>query len=207
MNPLASFYRKTIDNVFIHLNAIAKPGGIVFLGDSITDFFRVNEFFPGAYVINRGISWDTTDGVLDRLEESVYQLSPAKVFLMIGTNDLADKKPVEYIVENIRTITEKVRENCPETLIYLESVYPVSKSREKKIKRLIVKKRNNEDISRINENLKAIAEDTKMTYIDVYSHLIDKNGNIKTEYTVEGLHLTIQGYRVVADVLRPYVFQ
>jgi lysophospholipase L1-like esterase len=91
MNPIIKFYQRTIENVFTHLNAVAKPGSIVFLGDSITDFFRVNEFFPGVYVINRGISGDTTDGVLNRLAESVYELSPSKIFLMIGTNDLGNR--------------------------------------------------------------------------------------------------------------------
>jgi len=207
MNPIYRFYKKTIENVFTHLNKVAKPGSIVFLGDSITDFFRVNEFFPGAYVINRGISGDTTDGVLNRLHESVYELSPSKVFLLIGTNDLGDKKPVEYIAGNIKRIISEIKQNCPQTKIYLESVYPVSLSKDKKIKKFIVGNRNNTDISRLNDMLKIIADEAEITYIDVYSHLVDESGNIKTEYTVEGLHLTIQGYSVVAGVLRPYVYE
>jgi len=206
MNPIARFYKKTIENVFIHLNKVVEPGSIVFLGDSITDFFRVNEFFPGAYVINRGISWDTTDGVLRRLPESVYELSPSKVFLLIGTNDLGDEKPVEYISDNIRKIISEIKQNCPQTQIYLESVYPVSLSKDKKIKKIIVGKRNNTDISRLNDKLKILADEMGITYIDVYNRLVDGSGNIKTEYTVEGLHLTIQGYSVVADVLRPYIY-
>jgi len=205
MNPIIKFYQRTIENVFTHLNAVAKPGSIVFLGDSITDFFRVNEFFPGVYVKNRGISGDTTDGVLNRLAESVYELSPSKIFLMIGTNDLGNKKSVEYISGNIRKIISEIKRNCPQTKIYLESVYPVSLLKDKKIKKFIVRKRNNRDISRLNDKLKNMADEMEITYIDVYSHLVDGSGNIKTEYTVEGLHLTIQGYSVVADVLRPYV--
>jgi lysophospholipase L1-like esterase len=206
MNPIIKFYQRTIENVFTHLNAVAKPGSIVFLGDSITDFFRLNEFFPEVYVINRGISGDTTDGVLRRLPESVYELSPSKVFLMIGTNDLANKKSVEYISENIKKIISEIKENSPQTKIYLQSVYPVSLLKDKKIKRFIVGKRNNDDISRLNSILKTMADEMEITYIDVYNHLVDESGNIKTEYTVEGLHLTIQGYSVVAGVLRPYIY-
>jgi len=206
MNPILKFYRKIIENVFTHLNGCSKPGGIVFLGDSITDFFRVNEFFHGVYVINRGISGDTTDGILNRLPESVYELSPAKVFLMIGTNDLGDKKPVEYIVKNVGKIIENIRHNCPDTLIFLESVYPISLARDKKIKKFIVGKRNNEKICRLNYRLITLAQEMGINYIDMYSHLIDDSGNIRLEYTVEGLHLTVQGYMVVADVLKPYVF-
>jgi lysophospholipase L1-like esterase len=206
MNPIIKFYQRTIENVFTHLNAVAKPGSIVFLGDSITDFFRLNEFFPEVYVINRGISGDTTDGVLRRLPESIYELSPSKVFLMIGTNDLANKKSVEYISENIKKIISEIKENSPQTKIYLQSVYPVSLLKDKKIKRFIVGKRNNDDISRLNSILKTMADEMEITYIDVYNHLVDESGNIKTEYTVEGLHLTIQGYSVVAGVLRPYIY-
>ena len=206
MNPIIKFYQRTIENVFTHLNAVAIPGSIVFLGDSITDFFRLNEFFPEVYVINRGISGDTTDGVLRRLPESVYELSPSKVFLMIGTNDLANKKSVEYISENIKKIISEIKENSPQTKIYLQSVYPVSLLKDKKIKRFIVGKRNNDDISRLNSILKTMADEMEITYIDVYNHLVDESGNIKTEYTVEGLHLTIQGYSVVAGVLRPYIY-
>lgn len=206
MNPIYKFYKKTIENVFTHLNAVAKPGSVVFLGDSITDFFRLNEFFPGAYVINRGISGDTTDGVLNRLNESVYQLSPSKVFLLIGTNDLGNNKTVEYTAGNIRKIISEIKKNCPQTKIYLQSVYPVSRSKDRKIKKFIVRKRNNTDISRLNDMLKIIADEMGITYIDVYSRLVDESGNIRTDYTVEGLHLTIQGYGAVAEVLRPYIY-
>lgn len=205
MNTIIRFYQRTINNIFFELNESSEPGGIVFLGDSITDFFRVNEYFHGAYVINRGISGDTTDGVLKRLPESVYDLSPSKVFIMIGTNDLMEKKQEQTIVTNIENIITLIQEKCPDTKLYLESIYPVSAAREKKIRRFIVGKRNNEKIKNLNENLKYVAQKKGITYIDVYSHLVDASGNLRHEYTVEGLHLTIQGYKVVSKVLKPWV--
>ena len=207
MNSIVKLYQNTIHKVFFELNQCAKPGGIVFLGDSITDFFRLNEFFHGAYVINRGIGGDTTDGVLKRLPESVYDLSPSKVFLMIGTNDLADRKSEQEIVNNIDRIVTAILENCPETKLYLESVYPVSAARHKKIKRFLVGKRSNKKICRINEGLEILAANKNIPYIDVYSHLVDESGNIRLECTIEGLHLTVSGYRAVADVLKPYVME
>lgn len=205
MNTIIKFYQRKINNVFFDLNESAEPGGIVFLGDSITDFFRVNEFFHGAYVINRGISGDTTDGVLKRLPESVFDLSPSKVFILIGTNDLVEKKTEQYIINNIEKIITAIQKRCPQTKLYLESIYPVSSSKNKKIKRFIVSRRNNEIISHINEGLENMAKKRAIRYIDVYSHLLDEAGNIRLEYTVEGLHLTVRGYRVVADVLMKYV--
>jgi lysophospholipase L1-like esterase len=200
-------YQRQIDKVFFELNKSSEPGGIVFLGDSITDFFRINEYFHGVYVINRGISGDTTDGVLFRLPESVYHLSPSKVFLMIGTNDLGENKAERDIIHNIDQIISAIQANCPETKVYLESVYPVSNIRHKKIRRYIVKKRTNEKICRLNKGLEKLAQEKNITYIDVYSHLVDETGNIRLEYTVEGLHLTVQGYCAVAEVLKPYVME
>lgn len=72
----------------------------------------------------------------------------------------------------------------------------MSKAGHKKIRKYIVGKRNNEKIRRINEALKEMAKQKGVEYIDVYSHLIDEEGNLRLEYTVEGLHLTVEGYRV-----------
>lgn len=204
---IVRFYQKTIYNTFCELNHCAEPGSIVFLGDSITDFFRINEFFHRAYVINRGIGGDTTDGVLKRLKESVFDLSPSKVFILIGTNDVADGKSEEYIVSNIEKIIARIQESCPQAKLYLQSIYPISTARHRKIKRFIVGKRTNEKICRINERLKSLAQKKHITYIDVYPHLVDSAGNIRVDYTVEGLHLTIQGYRAVAEVLKPWVME
>lgn len=207
VDRIIQVYQRKIDTVFFELNKSSEPGGTVFLGDSITDFFRINEYFHGVYVINRGISGDTTDGVLFRLPESVYQLKPSKVFLMIGTNDLGENKPEQDIVHNIGQIISAIQTNCPETKIYLESVYPVSNIRHKKIRRYIVKKRTNKKINRLNKALEELAQGKNITYIDVYSHLVDETGNICLDYTVEGLHLTVEGYRAVAEVLKPYVME
>jgi len=206
IDALTRLYKKQVDNAFMELNKVAKPGGIVFVGDSITDFFRLNEFFHGIYIINRGIGGDTTDGVLKRLNESVFELQPSKVFLLIGTNDIGENKSEDHIVRNIEEIIDRIQEKSPETRIYLQSIYPVSRAANRKIKKYIVGRRNNEAIRRINERLKKVAREKGIEYIDVFSHLTDEEGNLRLEYTVEGLHLTIEGYRVCADVLRPYLY-
>lgn len=205
IDALTSIYKKQVDNAFFELNKVSKPGSIVFVGDSITDFFRLNEFFHGIYVINRGIGGDTTDGLLKRLDESVFDLSPSKVFILIGTNDIGDDKSETHITGNISTIIDRIREKCPKTKIYLQSIYPVSRAKNKKVRKFIVGKRDNEKICRVNERLRKIAAEKGIVYIDVYSHLTDATGNLRLEYTIEGLHLTTAGYRVVADILRPYV--
>jgi lysophospholipase L1-like esterase len=205
MNPIVKIYQKRVGDAFAELSEYAKPGGIVFLGDSITEFFRVNEFFPGAYVINRGIGSDTTEGVLKRLPESVYNLSPSKVFILIGTNDIAQKESEQSIIGHIWEIITRIQENCPETQVYLQSIYPVSLEKNKKIRRNYVAPRDNEIIRSINEKLRIMAGEKGISYIDIYSFLVNEEGNIHLEYTVEGLHLTICGSHKVAELLMPFV--
>lgn len=190
---------------FKELNKRLKAGGIVFLGDSITEHFIVSEFFSEHFVINRGISGDTTDGVLKRLKESIYDLKPSKIFLMIGTNDLGDGKEPEYIINNIEKIIKKIHERLPETIIFLEYIYPVRKDGDNKIKKRMVGKRNNESINKINEGITKISDKYQITNIDIHSLLQDKYGDLKLEYTVEGLHLTPLGYGIVVKEIEKYL--
>jgi hypothetical protein len=102
-----------------------EAGEIIFLGDSITDGCNWGEMFGDPKVKNRGISGDITQGILDRLGE-VVESKPAKVFLMIGINDLAMGKSPKEIMDNIKRIVKSIRKTSPETLIYIESLLPVN---------------------------------------------------------------------------------
>ncbi|MGH4050939.1 MAG: GDSL-type esterase/lipase family protein [Clostridium sp.] len=187
-------------------NKTLKKRSIVFVGDSITEFFKVDEFFEDVTAINRGIVGDTTDELLARIKESVYDIKPSKAFLMIGTNDIVNgNRNPEYIVANIGRIIEGIKSNSPETKIYLESVYPVYSMKDKKFDTYMVGKRTNEIITEINGGLKVLAKSENITYIDVYSHLIGDNNQIKIDYTYDGLHLDAPGYIEVVKVLTPYV--
>ena len=95
-------------------------GEIVFLGDSITDGCDWSEMFHNPLIKNRGISGDVTQGVLDRLGE-VVESKPAKIFLMIGINDLARGLTEKEILANIESIIREVRKKSPETKLYLQS--------------------------------------------------------------------------------------
>ena len=187
-------------------NKTLKKRSIVFVGDSITEFFKVDEFFKDVTAINRGIVGDTTDELLARIKESVYDIKPSKAFLMIGTNDIVNgNRSPKYIVANIGKMIEGIKKNSPGTVIYLESVYPVYSIKDKKFDSYMVGKRTNETINEINENLKVLAKSENVTYIDVYSHLIGDNNQIKINYTYDGLHLDAPGYIEVVKVLKPYV--
>ena len=198
-------YENRLEN-WILTNKFIPEKSIVFIGDSITEDFMLDEYFPDFSVINRGIFGDTTLGVLDRMNESVYGLTPSKVFILIGTNDLekTNESP-EIIAGRIIKITEKIRAERKNTKIYIQSVYPVNKTNNKKIKKTEIGKRNNEKISEINRLLEKAADGKTVIYIDVYRHLTDEENNLDIKYTIEGLHLNAEGYKKVSQLLLPYL--
>jgi lysophospholipase L1-like esterase len=105
----------------------------------------------------------------------------------------------ETIAKNIKEITRQIQNAFPETKIYLQSLYPVNQGTFDAYK--ISRKR----ISEINTLLHSYCINTNITYIDMFSRLIDETGRLRKEFTIEGLHLNATGYKFVAEILRPYV--
>ncbi|WP_217352119.1 GDSL-type esterase/lipase family protein [Capnocytophaga sp. oral taxon 878] len=101
------------------------PKDIVFIGNSITNGAEWAELFPQKHVKNRGISGDTSEGVYDRLDP-VVKGKPAKIFILIGINDISRGIKVENIVMNMRRIVEKIQTESPKTKIYIQTI-PISK--------------------------------------------------------------------------------
>ena len=108
---------------------------------------------------------------------------------------------ITYIIE----IVEKLNKNLPNAKIYLESIYPVNNTDDKKISKSMVSIRNNTSIKKINSELKKYCNDKNCTYLDMYSLLKDKDGNLKLEYTKEGLHMSDKGYEVITKELKKYM--
>jgi lysophospholipase L1-like esterase len=191
---------------FRELNKDVKKGGIVLVGDSLTHEFLIHEMMD-AYgrIHNRGIGGDTTSGLLKRINESILDLNPKKVFLLIGTNDLT-LFPNEHLqlVENIRKIIDKTLSTCKDVQFYLISLYPINDSNEPKIDKFSVTIRSNEIIDHVNLMLKQLADKTGVFYLNFNSLLKDNNGNLKLEYTREGLHLSPAGYKVILKELQKY---
>lgn len=189
---------------YASFNENCEKNKIVFLGDSLTEFYQVDEFFHKYQVYNRGIASDTTDGVLSRLEDNVIVMEPIKIFLQIGTNDYNEGKNNDYIFNNINKILTILKERLPNTKLYLISLYPVNK-RVKIYSRFFTGKRKNSNIQTLNLRLQEYYKNSDITFIDVYQHLIDENQSLKKEYSVEGLHISYLGYTVITNALSPYI--
>lgn len=178
----------------------------LFLGDSITELYDLEKYYGKLPVINSGKSGYTTQDILDNLDKMVYQYNPSKVFLLIGINDLGFEVDPEVVVNNIKKIVDNIKKNRPYSKIYLESIYPVNNSEYEKIASYVTQGHMyNEDVVEINKKLAQFAVEEDITYIDLYSELVGEDGLLKLEYTVDGLHISDEGYKVITDVLNRYM--
>ena len=183
-----------------------KSENIVFLGDSITDFYDLNKYYKGYNVVNSGISGNQTISLINEIKNRVYIYNPTKVFILIGTNDLVDSNRTnEEIVENIEKIVNGIKENRPKAKIYVESIYPVNNTDNKKVVHSTTKTRSNKRIKKINILIKEMCKDNNIEYINLYDELVDKDGNLNIDYTKDGLHMSEEGYEVITKKLKKYL--
>lgn len=184
--------------------SIVLDENIVFFGDSITNGYKIEEFYPKNNVINSGTSGDTTENLLERMED-VYKYNPSKVFILIGINDLNRGKSIDEILDNIQRIVNNIKTNRKYTNIYIESVYPINRNVFEDKDYSFNNDISNDTIKELNDRLSNLCKENSIQYVDVYNNLIDSEGNLKKDYTKEGLHLTDLGYFKVTSSLSKYI--
>lgn len=177
------------------------PEDIVFVGNSITDGCEWRELFQNPHVKNRGISGDICMGVYDRLDP-IVKGQPAKIFLLIGTNDLSRGTSADTIVARIGKIVEKIKRESPKTKLYLQSVLPVNDC----YGRFEGHTSRYQVVKQINDLLRPLAEREGAAYVDLYSRFVDGDtGKMNPDYTNDGLHLLGKGYLLWRDIVEPLV--
>lgn len=178
-----------------------KSTDIVFLGDSQTNGCEWHELLDNPNVKNRGISSDVIQGFVDR-SEAVIAGQPKKIFVLGGVNDISHNLTPDSLATAMEGLLVKLQKGCPNTKIYLQSLLPIDNSF-KRYKAMIGKE---QVIVETNKLYKQVAEKLGITWIDLYSKMVDeKTGNMKKGLTNDGLHLLGKGYLVWRDVVRPYV--
>ncbi|HWQ92897.1 MAG TPA: GDSL-type esterase/lipase family protein, partial [Clostridia bacterium] len=173
----------------------ADQGALVFLGDSITQGWgdQMGGAFPGLKVANRGISGDTTRGVLLRLED-VLALHPCGVVLLIGTNDLEEGAEPEVIAGNLRLIIARLKQHNAQMPVILCQVFPSSAS----------KKRPSDQIKKLNNLFAATVKgDPQITLVDTWILFADAQGDAPESVFPDLLHPNQKGYAKWASALRP----
>ena len=192
----------------------ADPKRVVFLGDSITDGWRLTEAFPGQPYVNRGISGQTTAQMLVRMYPDVIALKPAAVVILAGTNDIARNngmQTLEQIQQNFMAITELAQHHgikvlfCAVTPINDNPTPPAGAARgtanAAPPRRKQSEMRPPVDILKLNTWLKDYAAKTNSTYVDYYAATVDPQGFFKDGYSNDGLHPNARGYELMAPVI------
>ena len=174
-----------------------EKGEIIFLGNSLTEAGEWQELTGLSKVKNRGISGDVTYGILARLDE-VLSSKPAKIFLLSGTNDLKRGIPVDTLAKTFERLVVRIKTLSPKTKLYLQSMFPVNEGMTgesyKKITNVLVRQ--------LNEKLKTVAQRYNAVYVDLYPVLADGKGQLKKEYTTDGIHLWPDAYTVWVNYLK-----
>ena len=187
-------FRKQVCN---RKNRKCKKGQIVLLGDSITEFFDVAllDGKSSLEIYNRGISGDTSNRLLERLDENVLSIAPAQIFLLIGTNDFNMGADADYVFGNIKTIAEKIKAALPGCRLVIECIFPINP------KYYDCEKTRNENVAKTNEMLREYAKDGGFTLLDLTDFLSDDDGFFSKEYSDDGLHPSPNGNAALAEKL------
>jgi lysophospholipase L1-like esterase len=175
----------------------ADPQRVVFLGDSITDGWKLNQYFPGKPYVNRGIGGQTTPQMLVRMFEDVINLKPAVLLIFAGTNDIARNtgpETIEMVEENFQAMTELAQAHG--IRVILCAITPVSDYGPRKM----TEGRPPAEILKLNTWLKEYAAKTHSVYADYFTALVDEKGMLKDGFSKDGLHPNDKGYELLAPV-------
>ena len=184
---VSNYYNDKI-TLYKQQNATLENVDVAFIGDSLTDAYDLTKHYPQYVTANRGIGGDTTFGVQNRLQTSLYDIQPKAVVLLIGGNNM------RTMFENFEEILSDMRDNLPQTKLIVQSMYPTTGSEHAR----------NERIPAINEEIKRLADEYGFYYADVHSALFDTTtGGLAQAYAADAVHLNEQGYERVTQVLTP----
>lgn len=178
-----------------------QPGKprVVFLGDSITDAWRLNEYFPDRDFVNRGISGQITSQMLGRMKPDVTDLHPAAVLILAGTNDLARGTSLAIIESNLTAICDLADHN--QIKVILATVLPVSDYHKNENPAYeMTKVRPPDQIRALNAWIQTFCAQRNYIFLDYYSEMVDASGFMKADLANDGLHPNSAGYRVMAPV-------
>jgi len=204
----------------------SDPKRVVFMGDSITDFWRLAEYFPGKPYVNRGIGGQTTPQMLVRMYPDVIDLKPAAMVVLAGTNDIAQNtgaETAEMVEQNIMAMTELAQHHGIK--VVLCSILPVSNypflnqqsgrgaqapaaqgpaggGRGGPIMRMRMTDNHPPgDILKLNAWMKDYAARVNAIYADYFSALVDEKGWLKENCSGDGLHPNAEGYKVMVPIV------
>ena len=197
---------------FQKLNQNIQKGQILCAGSSLMEMFPVEKFVKGEYpdtiIYNRGIGGYVTDELLEHLDVCVLDLQPSRLFINIGTNDLSNPDvTIEQLMANYDKILCRIEEAIPDIEIYLMAYYPINYEAATDEMKPCLRIRTNKRIHEANKAVEKLAEKYQAKYIDINDPLKDADGNLRADYTIEGMHIKEAGYRAIFPLFMKYALE
>lgn len=178
---------------------------MVLFGDSLTDYFPMEKLSNiDAKIINCGQAGDTLPEMHARLSDDVIIHQPDVVIMQGGANDflMSFYRGYQVVARQLVDMGKEILDKVPGVNVYIESLYPAYTKRIGMIPSWAQGK-SNEEIAQINDEIQRLCKGTKIVYVDIYSKLIGKDGQLPMEYTIDGIHLQQNAYDIVFECIRP----
>lgn len=178
---------------------------IIFIGDSIVEYYPLQELFGTAKtIVNRGLRGYQTKLLLENLDVHLYGDAVDQIVLLIGTNDIGKDVPMNEALDNLERVIQSIARDYPLSQIKLLSILPVNEGEKYKQTVYI---RTNEKIREWNQAYEALTSAyMQVDFVPVYDSLIDSEGQLQSDYTTDGLHLSVAGYQALSEALKEYLF-
>lgn len=178
---------------------------IIFIGDSIVEYYPLQELFgTEKTIVNRGIRGYQTRLLLENLDAHLYGDAVDQIVLLIGTNDIGKDVPMNDALDNLEGVIQSLNRDYPLSQIKLVSILPVNEGEKYKQTVYI---RTNEKIREWNQAYEALVSAyMQVDFVPIYDSLTDSEGQLKKDYTTDGLHLSVAGYQALSEALKEYLF-
>lgn len=168
---------------------------ILLIGDSITEGFDTQKLLPEFFIINKGISGNNSKDLLNRLQTDLLPYKPEMVFILIGTNDLAQGFSDEEILSNILKIVSIIKLQLNNSEVFVTSILPTKNN----------VPRPNTRIKKLNKQIEMLAVEQNFKFFNLFPLFADNSESLKDELTEDGLHLNESAYQLWAKHLRKYL--
>ena len=178
---------------------------MIFIGDSIVEYYPLQELLGTAKtIVNRGIRGYQTGFLLDNLDSHLYGDAVDQIVLLIGTNDIGKDIPMNDALDNLERVIQSIARDYPLSQIKLLSILPVNEGEKYKQTVYI---RTNEKIREWNQAYEALASAyMQVDFVPIYDSLTDSEGQLRSAYTTDGLHLSVAGYQALSEALKGVLF-
>lgn len=198
--------QEKIQTKYRELNQISviEPD-IIFIGDSIIEYYPLQELLgTSKTIVNRGIRGYQTGLLQENLDAHLYGDAVDQIVLLIGTNDIGKDVPINEALNNLESVIQTISRDYPLSQIKLVSILPVNEGEDFKQTVYI---RTNEKINAWNQAYQDLASAyMQVEFVPVFENLLDQEGQLKADYTTDGLHLSVAGYQALSNTLKKYIF-